>query len=291
MTPNEPSPDRRQARANNGNIELAYTVDGPDEGRPLLLINGLGSPQVAFEDGFVGAFIERGFQVARFDNRDTGRSTRCGAPGLSRYSLDDLVDDALAVLDAIGWPRAVILGQSMGGMVAQQLAIAYPMRVTGLVSLMSTTGEPGFGRAHPEAARALRESPPADRDGWLEHRVRTEQLWASPDWWDETWARAKGEALFDHGVDPAGTARQYRAVAASPSRDQGLAGLRVPALVIHGSADRLIAPDGGRHTAEVIPAAAYVEIEGLGHDLPPQVWARLADEVAAFVAGRPMDLP
>lgn len=274
----------------NGPIELAYTVEGDPAGHPLLLVNGLGSPLVAFEPGFVAALVERGFQVARMDNRDTGRSSRCEGPGLSRYRLDDLADDVVCVLDALGWRRAILLGQSMGGMVAQQVAITYPMRVIGLVSFMSSTGEPGHGRPAPEAAKALRETAPTERAPWLEHRVRTERIWASPQWWDEEWVRGKGEAMFDYGIDPAGSVRQYRALADAPSRDAALAQLRVPTLAIHGGADRLIGPEAGRHLAEVIPGAAYVEIPELGHDLPPQVWERLADDVAAFVEGRPLPL-
>jgi pimeloyl-ACP methyl ester carboxylesterase len=287
--PERPAPVR--GRALNGTVELAYTVDGDPDGRHLLLINGLGSPSVAFETGFVDALVARGCRVARFDNRDTGRSTRCAAPGTTRYTIDDLVDDAVAVLDDLGWSRATVLGQSMGGMVAQQMAVTYPLRVTGLVSLMSTTGEPGYGKANPEATKALLEPAPTERAAWIDHRLRTERIWASTQWWDEGRARAKAEALFDYGVDPAGTVRQYRAITRSPSRDDPLSRLLVPALVIHGSADTLINPDGGRHTAEVIPAAAYVEIDGLGHDLPPAVWERIAEEVAAFVEGRPVHLP
>jgi pimeloyl-ACP methyl ester carboxylesterase len=271
-------------RARNGSVELEYTAEGPRDGRRLLLVNGLGSPLVAYQPGFVAALTDRGFRTARFDNRDVGRSTRFQGIGLA-YTINDMVSDALAVLDALGWDQAHIFGQSMGGMIVQQLAISAPDRVASMTSLMSGTGERGFGRAGPEAVKALVEPAPADRAGWLEHRVRTERIWASPALWDETWVRAKGEAMFDYGVDPKGAARQYRAVAAAPSRDAELARLQVPALVIHGSADTLVGPDAGRHTAEVIPGARYVEIEGMGHDLPPGWWDRIATELATFTAG------
>lgn len=276
--------------ARNRAVELAWTVDGPADGAPLLLINGLGSPHVAYEPGFVAALTGRGFRVVRFDNRDVGRSSRCPRPpgtpaNAAPYALADMAADALAVLDAVGWAAGVhVFGQSMGGMIAQQVAIMAPGRVASLTSLMSSTGERGVGRPSPEVMAALTESAPADRNGWLANRVRTERLWASPALWDEVWVRAKGAALYDYGVDPDGTARQYRAVAAAPSRDAELARLAVPTLVIHGSADTLVTPEAGRHTAAVIPGARYVEIEGMGHDLPPGWWDRLADEVAAFTA-------
>ncbi len=265
----------------NGDTELAWVVDralDPARQRPLLLINGLGSPLVAYEQGFVTMLVEREFAVARFDNRDVGRSSRSS----ESYGLADMAADAGAVLDAIEWPSAVVFGQSMGGMIAQQLAIDAPERVQALVSLMSGTGEPGFGRPSAEVRAALLESPPTDPDGWLASRLATERLWCSPDHWDPAWVEQKGRAMIDRGVDPAGTARQYRAVAASGSRDGALAGLDVATLVLHGSADTLIRPDAGRHTAEVIPGARYVEIDGLGHDLPPAFWARIVDEVVAF---------
>ena len=299
MEPAEPispgsAPDdaRRGGFADNAGVRIHWALDGPSGGstepdRPLLLINGLGSPLVAFEPGFVASLVERGFTVARFDNRDVGRSDRVetGPPGQrTPYTLGDLAADAVAVLDAIGWSTANVLGQSMGGMVAQQVAIDHPERVRSLVPLMTSSGEPGFGRSTVAASQAILRPAPTTREAWVDHRVATERVWASPEHWSEDWVRAKGEALWDHGIDTPGTIRQFRAVRAAGSRDQALADLSVPTLVIHGSADTLIAADGGRHLAEVIPGARYLEIEGLGHDLPPGLWPTLADAVARFVA-------
>lgn len=250
--------------------------------RRLLLINGLGSPMVAFEQGFVDLLVDRGFVVIRFDNRDVGRSPRHPDGG---YALADMVQDTIEVLDAADWSSAHVFGQSMGGMIAQQLAIDAPERVLSLTSLMSSTGNPEFGRSSREARSALLASPPTDEAGWLSNRLETERIWCSPDLWDPAWVESKARAMLDHGIDPAGAARQYRAVAAAGSRDDALAALDVPTLVIHGSADTLISPSGGRHTAEVIPGARYVEVEGMGHDLPPALWPRLADEVDRFIAG------
>lgn len=249
-------------------------------GEPLLLVNGLGSPSVAFELGFVEQLVARGLSVVRFDNRDVGRSSRCPDPP---YSLCDMAADAVAVLDAAGWDAAHVLGQSMGGMIAQQLAIDHPRRTRSLISFSSTTGNPAFGRPSPEALEALLTVQPPDRDGWLTHRIETERIWASPDLWDAAWVRAKGELMYDYGVDPKGTTRQFRALTGSGDRDEELAGLSVPTLVLHGTADALITPGGGEHTAEIIPGARFVAIDGLGHDLPPARWPELADLIAEFV--------
>lgn len=248
--------------------------------RRLLLINGLGSPMVAFEQGFLDEFVTRGFTVIRFDNRDVGMSPRYS----DGYTVSDMVADTIGVLDAAEWPAAHVFGQSMGGMIAQQLAIDAPDRVLSLTSLMSGTGNPAFGRSTKEARAALLTSPPDGPDGWLANRLETERIWCSPDLWDPAWVEAKGRAMLEHGIDVAGTARQYRAVAAAGNRDEALALLDVPALVVHGSADTLITPSGGQHTADVIPGAHYVEIEGMGHDLPPALWSRLADEVDSFTS-------
>lgn len=240
---------------------------------------------VSYEVGFVEQFVAAGFQVVRFDNRDVGKASRMQGSPRSSYLLADMAADAIAVLNDVGWETANVFGQSMGGMIVQQLAIDSPNRLLSMTSLMSGTGEPGFGRPSAEALDALVRTQPADREGWLASRVATEQLWASPAFWDAAWVRAKGAMMFDYGVDPQGAARQYRAVVASGSRDAELALTSTPTLVMHGDADMLIGVDGGRHTAEVIPGARYVEIEGLGHDLPPKMWSRLVQEVADFALG------
>ncbi len=275
--------------ANNSqgaDIELAWELWGAADGSgiPLLLVNGLGSPMVSYEVGFVEQFVAAGFAVVRFDNRDTGQSTLTKSKGSEPgYDLVDMAGDAVAVMDAVGWEQAHVFGQSMGGMIVQQLAVTYPERLLSMTSLMSTTGNREFGRPTTQAMEALIQVPPTDREGWLDVMVGAEKLWCSPDLWDPTRVRAKGELMFDYGVDPQGTARQYRAVLASGNRDAALAGVVTSTLVLHGSADNLIGPDGGKHTAEVIPGASYVEIEGLGHDMPSEMWPRMVKEVATFV--------
>lgn len=268
------------AWADNDDVRLWWQrFSGPTGGTRLLLVNGLGSPSVAFQQGFVDRFVAAGFDVIRFDNRDVGHSSRVTAD----YDASDMAADAVAVLDAAGWDDAAVFGQSMGGMIAQQLAVDHPERVTHLVSLMSSTGNRTVGGSDPAVRDALLAVAPDDREGWLDHRVASERFWASPDLWDPEWVRAKGAEMFDHGIDPIGVQRQYAAVLKSPVRDDMLRSLDVPALVMHGSADTLIDPSAGRHTAECLTNACYVEIDGLGHDLPPAMWDRLVAEVGTLV--------
>ncbi len=272
----------RSGRAANGSVELAWELWN-EEGDPLLLINGLGSPMVAYQAGFMDVVAAKGFSVARFDNRDIGQSSRCPGehPTAASYTVADQATDAVAVMDALGWETCHVFGQSMGGMIAQQLAIDVPERLRSMTSLMSSTGKGGYGKPTAEAMTALMTRPPDDRDGWIAHRLETEKIWASTTA-DPAWSLQKAEELYDYGIDPDGTARQYKALAGSV-RDDALAAVDLPVLVMHGSVDTLIAPDGGQHTAEVIPGARFVEIEGMGHDLHPVYWDRLATEVRSFV--------
>lgn len=268
-----------QGTARNDTIDLPWIrTDGP--GLPLLLINGLGSPRVAYEDGLVAEFVARGFWVTRFDNRDAGRAgTTEGG-----YRLADMAADAVAVMDHVGWDRAHVFGMSMGGMIAQSLGIEHPDRLLSITSLMSRTGNPDYGASTDEALQALMTPAPTDRDGWLDHRVATEKLWGSPADWSPETARAKGELLFDYGVRPDKVIHQWKAIVNSPPREQALAGVDTPTLILHGSADTLISPSGGRRTAEVMPNATYVELDGMGHDLPPRFWPIIADHLSDFVS-------
>ena len=275
-------------------INLHWTVHdvADDNAHRLLLINGLGSPLVSYDEGLVAGFVDRGFSVVRFDNRDVGRSDRVPEDRRADdyrfdrppYTLIDMARDATAVLDAVGWDTAHVLGQSMGGMIAQQLAISNPERMQSMISLMASTGNDDVGKPTKEAYEALIRPGPRERDAWIDHTVSTGRIWATPDSWDADAARRRAARKFDYGIDVFGTGRQYRAVLASGCRDHALSEVELPTLVIHGSADTLVQPDGGRRTADVIPGARYVEIEGLGHDLPPSRWPVLIDAVASFVA-------
>ena len=261
--------------ARNGEITLPwerFTAHGEE---PLLLINGLGGPMVEYEIGFIEELLERGFDVVRFDNRDAGRATATGGG----YRLADMADDAVAVLDTVGWDTAHVFGMSMGGMIVQQLGIDHADRVLTITSVMSTTGNPEYGTATPAAQEAHLAPMPADREGWLDVLVATERIWASPSTWDPETARTWGEMMFDYGIQPEGTMHQYRAVMESGSREDALSSITTPALVLHGSHDTLIQPSGGRRTAELIPDATYIELEGMGHDLPAAFWPTVAAHV------------
>lgn len=260
--------------ASNNGVTLAWSR-WPGGHTPLLLINGLGSPQVAWEPGFIEALTDEGFDVVRFDNRDVGASSRC--PDES-YTMADMAADAVAVLDANGIDRTVVWGMSMGGMIGQQLTIDHPDRVSHLVSMMSAATM--TDDVDPEIAAEMMEPPPMDRDGWLAYRVRTENLWASPKWRDSEWQLSKAKAIWDVGVDPAGVQRQYEAILRSPDRTEALGGLDIPTLVIHGDHDTLLPPVLGERTAKAIPGAEMLLVAGMGHDLPPDQWRPLATSVA-----------
>ena len=265
-----------EGTARNGEIELPWirTTDGGSE--PLLLVNGLSSPRVAYEDGFVAELNQRGFDVVRYDNRDAGRATSTNGG----YLLADMAADAVAVLDDVGWETAHVFGMSMGGMIVQQLGIDHPHRFRTLTSLMSSTGNPEYGTASRAAREALVTPAPLDRESWLAHRVATEHIWASPAEWSEESSRAKGALQYDYGVQPAQTMHQYNAIMQSPPREDALRAVELPTLVLHGSEDTLIHPSGGQRTAEVMPNATYVELDGMGHDLPAAYWATIAGHVS-----------
>jgi len=268
-----------EGTARNGEIELPWIRHGVEGGEPLLLVNGLSSPRVSYEDGFVAELNERGFDVVRFDNRDAGRASSTSGG----YLLSDQAADAVAVLDGVGWQTAHVFGMSMGGMIVQQLGIGFADRLRSITSLMSTTGNPKFGRPSKEAQEALLTPSPADREAWLAQRVVTEKIWASPAHWSVESSRAKGELLFDYGVQPKNVVHQYNAIVKSPPREDLLREVQVPTLVLHGTADTLINPDGGERTAEVMPNATYVALDGMGHDLPAHYWPIIAGHVSDLV--------
>jgi len=271
--------------ARNGDVELYYETVG-DPGDPtLVLVNGLGSQCINYATEWCERFVAAGYQVVRFDNRDTGLSSKLDGV---EYGLADMADDVVAVLDAIGVARAHVMGVSLGGMIVQRLAIDHPDRVRTLTSVMSRTGEPGFGESSPEALALLLGPPASSREEYIEQLVEAIAVYGSkPEWIDDGATRARAAAAYDRCFCPAGIARQMTAVMSGGSRDEELRTLAVPTLVLHGSRDVLINPSGGRHTAEVIPSARYHEIDGMGHDYPPAAWDEWVGTWAAFVAERP----
>ena len=236
-------------------------------------------------------FVDRGLQVIRFDNRDVGLSTSFADAPVNEqgaaYTLHDMADDAIAVLDANDVEQAHVMGLSMGGMIVQTMAIEHPERVLSMTSVMSTTGEPEYMKSSPEAY-ALLTGAAADRSGLGDPAPRRRACActaARPVRRRGPLARRRRRRVLDRSFTPDGTRRQFFAVGASGSRADGLRQLDVPTLVIHGSADTLIDPIGGRRTAELIPGARFELIEGMGHDYPPQLWERWVDLVVGHALG------
>ena len=273
-------------------ITIEYETAG-DPGHPvLLLIMGLGGQLIAWDDEFVAALVAKGFYVVRFDNRDVGLSTwfdEAGTPDLAAaftgevqaaYLLSDMAGDAAGLLDALGIESAHVLGVSMGGMIAQSLAIGHPTRVRTMISIMSTTGDRSVGQPSPEAIGALLVPPPADRDAAIDMSVKTWQVIGSPGFpFHEDRIRAGAAAAYDRAIHPAGVARQLVAILSSPDRTPALRGLDVPTLVVHGESDALVNPTGGKATADA--GATLWTIPGMGHDLPIELFEEVADRVAA----------
>jgi pimeloyl-ACP methyl ester carboxylesterase len=283
------------AYAHNDVCTLYYESFGSTDDPTLLLVNGLGSQCINFKREWCQLWVAAGFHVIRFDNRDVGLSTHfAGAPvdeHGAAYLLVDMAADAIAVLDAAGVGKAHVLGVSMGGMIVQTLAIHHRDRLLSIVSVMSNTGEPEYGRGTPEAMALLTAPAANDRDGAIERHVAGQRVWGSPEFADEARWRADAAAAWDRSVEPNGAGRQYFAVGTSRPRADGLRGVTTPTLVIHGDADTIIDISGGRRTAELIPGARFVAIEGMGHDYPPQLWPRLIAEVTQFCLGQRVTSP
>jgi pimeloyl-ACP methyl ester carboxylesterase len=265
----------------NGEVDIYYEEFGDPNAPTLLLVNGLGSQCINYAVPWCQLFCDEGFRVVRFDNRDVGLSTKLDG---IEYSLTDMANDAIAVLDAVGAETAHVMGCSMGGMIVQRLAIDHGERVRSMTSVMSRTGEPGYGDSSEEALAFLLAPPASSRSEYIERQVAALHVYGSqPEWLDDDAIRERAAAAYDRCFCPAGTGRQMKAVALDGSRDEQLATLDLPTLVIHGSRDTLIQPSGGRHTAAVIPGARYVEIEGMGHDYPPAVWKEWVSVWSEFV--------
>lgn len=279
-------------------IDIAYQRLGNPEAPALLLIMGLAGQSIHWPESFCHAFVDRGLQIIRFDNRDAGLSTHMtGAPNPNlpaalagdfssvSYTLSDMAADSVGLLDAIGIGQAHIIGASMGGQIAQTIAIEYPERVRSLVSMFSTTGSPSVGQPEPEALRQVFTGQPAvTRDDVIQQALRASRIVGSAGYEkDENEIADRAGRAYDRGHDPQGIARQAVATVASGDRTERLRQLRVPTLVIHGLADRMVDASGGRATAAAIPGAELVLIEGMGHDIPPALRPELAKRIADFV--------
>lgn len=257
--------------AANG-LDLFYEEFGSRSDPTLMFVCGLGAQCTRYDSGLVEGFVDRGFHVLRYDNRDAGLSTHM--PLDAMYTLSDMAADGIGLLDALGIESVHVWGSSMGGMIAQAMAIEHPTRIATLTSVMSHTGEIDHGAPEPDLLAGLIEStrPSASFDEAVEAAVRLAKAIGSPAHWDEDAQRARQRAFLERDHDPAGTGRQLTAVVTSGSRAEGLRALDVPTLVIHGTVDRLVTPSGGRRTAELVPGARLVEVEGMGHDLVEPFW-------------------
>jgi pimeloyl-ACP methyl ester carboxylesterase len=283
-------------------VELCYQTFGTPDGDPLLLVMGLGGPMTWWEPELCELLVDRGFHVIRFDNRDCGRSTklrdRVTFPMLVRafagrrvrppYTLQNMAEDAFGLLDHLGLESAHVCGVSMGGMIAQTMAIAHPERVRSLASIMSTTGKRTVGWQHPSLLPNLLGKA-AGREGYIQASVKTWKLIGSPAYPEtEEQIRADAAATYDRGVSRGGTLRQMMAILTQPNRAPKLRALTMPALVVHGLADKMVHVSGGRATAAAIPGAELLLIDGMGHDLPRELHETFADAIRRTASRRPV---
>ncbi len=282
----------------SGGIDLAYETFGDPADPPVLLVMGLGTQMLGWPEGFCEELTRHGHFVVRFDNRDIGLSTHlhdapapnpfaaiAGDLSSASYTLSDMASDTVGLIDHLGLDAVHLVGASMGGMIAQTVAIEHPRRVLSLTSIMSTTGDRAVGTPTQEAMAALLAPPATSRAGAIERTVATYRVIGSPGYpMDEAALRERAGLSFDRGFDPVGVARQLTAIYASGDRTPHLRELTVPTLVVHGEQDPLVGVSGGRATAEAVPGAELVVIDGMGHDLPEPLWAEVAGHIARHAA-------
>jgi pimeloyl-ACP methyl ester carboxylesterase len=275
-------------------VELCYRTYGDPADPPMILLMGLASPLNWWDPGLCSMLARRGYYVITLDNRDVGRSTKVGGrvtrgmlvrafAGLrvrTAYSMTDLARDAFALLDHLGIDRAHVVGVSMGGMIAQTMAIEEPSRVRSLTSIMSTTGRRTVGWQHPSLLPPLLRPISPGRDAYADSSVAMWRLIGSPGYpRPEERTRAVADETFDRGLSASGSLRQIMAILTQPNRSQRLRGVRVPSLVIHGLADKMVHVSGGRATAAAIPGAELLLVDGMGHDLPEELFATFVDAI------------
>jgi pimeloyl-ACP methyl ester carboxylesterase len=268
-------------RASNGEVEIEYQSFGDGQPETVLLVNGLGSQMTRWPEAFCEKLAARGYRAIRFDNRDTGLSTWPS----DKYTLKDMADDAVAVLDAAGVRQAHVAGVSMGGMIVQRVALDHPGRVLSMTSIMSTTGEPSTMNPEPAAGGVLTQpapDPATDYEAYVAHGIRNARIIGSPahPWTDD---EIRNRVISEHAraFNPAGVARQMAAVRGDGDRTAALAGLKVPVVVLHGADDPLLTKVGGEATAAAIPGAELRIIPGMGHDLPPGLYDTFIEAILA----------
>lgn len=291
--------DLEQATTHSGTIRIEHETFGDPSHPAVLLVMGFGTQLIGWDADFCRMLAARGRYVIRYDNRDCGLSTKLDehplqlgdfiaavtsgdferAFTMAPYSLLDMARDGMDLLTRLGVDQAHVVGSSMGGMIAQKMAIEFPERVLSLTSMMSSTGEQQYGQSTPEAQQVLFSGRPADREGYVAAAER-ELVWASRRYGDAAQLRALAAASYDRAYYPAGVPRQLAAMILDGSRAEALMTLDVPTLIIHGLDDTLIDPSGGRRTAELVPGSRLLLLEDMGHDRPLELWPRLIDAIA-----------
>ncbi len=292
-------PHSQMIKASANDIEIVFDTFGGSTDPPMLLIAGLGRQLIDWDERFCEQLATAGFWVIRFDNRDVGLSTHLDEAGVPRvakllnaamqgqevgfdapYLLMDMAADALGLLDVLNIRSAHILGVSMGGAIAQTLTIEHPERVRTLISIMASNGDHALPHPTPEAAALLSTPAPNKRDPYIDYWVHVIRVLGSPGYpMDEIRVREWAERRFDRGLNPKGFARQWAAILASGSRKEQLKYVKIPTLVIHGKDDPLVPVECGIDTAAFIPGAKLMLIDGMGHELPVDVWPQLIEAI------------
>jgi pimeloyl-ACP methyl ester carboxylesterase len=274
-------------------IDMEYVTEGDPAGPPLFMVMGLGAQLITWPQEFVDGLRARGFFVIRFDNRDSGLSTKfegtpdlgallAGDPSSAVYSIEDMADDAAALLGVLGIGRCHVVGASMGGMITQALVIRHPELFATACSVMSTTGDRAVGGPTDEALTALLRPVATSREEAIEASMDGSRVIGSPKYpTDEAILRERATAAYDRSYCPAGMARQLGAILGSPDRTEGLRGVDLPFLVIHGEEDPLVTLSGGQATAAAVPGAKLITIPGMGHDLPKPLWDEITDAIVS----------
>lgn len=274
-------------------IDIEYVTDGDPAEQPLLLVMGLGAQLTTWPQGFVDVLCKRGYFVIRFDNRDSGLSTKFeGTPEITAlfggdttsapYLIEHMADDAAGLLTELGIAKAHVVGASLGGMITQALAVHHQDRFLSACSIMSTTGDRAVGAPTGEAISALLRPIATTREEAVEASVAGSKVIGSPAYpVDEQVLRTRAAAAYDRSYCPEGTARQLAAILASPDRTEGLRTVEIPFLVLHGEADPLVTLSGGQATAAAVPGAKLITYPGMGHDLPEILWDEIAEAIAA----------
>lgn len=283
-------------------LEIVYDTFGDPEEPPILLIMGLGGQLVNWDEGFCSKLASHSFWVIRYDNRDTGLSTKFdddGVPDIlaifqavmsgqeveTAYTLSDMADDAAGLMDAVGIDSAHVAGMSMGGLIAQILSLNYPERVRSLTSIMSSTNEPDLPLPDAKASKYLFKRAPSERDAYIERQFK---MWQDLDGTkyrqDEAVVRTNAAKAYDRAYYPQGITRQLAAIMTTPGRREALRDLNIPALIIHGNEDLLVPVTCGIDTAEAIPNAKLKIIEGMGHSIPESLHAEVVTAIVQHAA-------